>query len=59
MEEYDDEHDNNFPIGNSVQCPQCGSSDIEEESNNHHLTDDEMEYLEFMKCRSCGYGFVN
>ena len=40
-------------------CPQCGSKNIKEECNNHHQNDDEMEYLEYMKCLDCGHGFVS
>ena len=39
-------------------CPQCGSKNYKEECNNHHQTDDEMEYLEYYKCQDCGHGFV-
>ena len=39
-------------------CPQCGSKNYKEEGNNHHQTDDEMEYLEYYKCRNCGHRFV-
>ena len=48
---YDDIH---FTYG----CPQCGSKNYKEEGNNHHQTDDEMEYLEYYKCRNCGHRFV-
>ena len=39
-------------------CPQCGSKNYKEEGNNHHLTSDAMEYLEYYKCKDCGHGFV-
>ena len=39
-------------------CPQCGSKSIIEDGDNHHQTNHEMEYLEYVKCLECGHGFV-
>ena len=44
--------------GSYYGCPQCGSDDIKKITDNHHQTDDEMEYLEYYKCNKCKYEFV-
>jgi len=51
LKNYDDVH---LTYG----CPQCGSKNYKEEGNNHHQTDDEMEYVEYYKCQYCGHRFV-
>lgn len=51
-------YENNVLASVTYGCPQCGSKNYKEEGNNHHQTDDEMEYLEYYKCKDCGHGFV-
>lgn len=53
------ESDKKTPFLNPFGCPNCGSVNFIEIANNHPQTEDEAEYLEYLKCLDCGHTFVD